>query len=205
MSPPLPPVSLSPPRHPLPRGDDNVTYTAAFSPDGLQIATGDSAGALRLWTREGELVRTVPGPDRALEAVAFSPRGDIIVGGFANSALVVWSRKGDVIARREAAGPVRSIAFDASGAVLAVGGAGEAQIWRFGAALVPSMALAIEGPMDGVRSIALSRDGSRVVTAGTGGVARVWDAAKANSLFSVKYTVYSCFDSGVIKRPANRP
>jgi len=170
------------PLHSLPRGDDNVTRSVAFSPDGARIATGDSAGVLRLWTLDGKLVRTLPSEGRSLDAVAFGPRGDIIVGGLVSGALVVWTSAGDVVARREAGGAVRSVAFDASGAILAVGGVDGATIWRFGSAWVPSVALAIEGPTGDVQSIAVSRDGSRVVTAGTNGVAQVWDAAKGKLL-----------------------
>ena len=170
------------PLHSLPHSDNSVTYSVAFSPDGSRIATGDSAGVLRLWTLDGRLVRTVASEGRALRSVAFGPRGDVIVGGFASGSLVVWTSAGELLARRQTRGPVRSVAFDASGAVLAVGGVDYAQIWRFGAALVPSLALAIEGPTGEVRAVAVSRDGSRVVTAGTDGVAQVWDVAKGKLL-----------------------
>ena len=170
------------PLHVLPLDAQTDAYCVAFSPDGSRIAIGDSAGVLRLWTRDGTLVRTIRREGRALNAVAFGPRGDVLVGGFANRAIVVWTSAGDLLARREAGGSVRSVAFDASGAVLAVGGDVGTEIWRFGPTLVPSLALTIEGPTGAVRSVALSRDGSRVFTAGADGVANVWDAAKGKLL-----------------------
>ncbi len=175
-------VGESKPRYALVHDDAADTYSVAFSADGSRLATGDSAGVLRLWTLDGRLVRTLAGEGRALETIAFGPRGDVVVGGFANGALRVWTAAGDLLVRRQAPGSVRSIAFDASGAVLAVGGGGDVQIWRFGATLVPSLVLAIEGPLGELRSLAISRDGSRVLTAGTDEVVKIWDATKGKLL-----------------------
>jgi WD40 repeat protein len=55
--------------------------TAACSPDGKQIVTGNAAGAFLWDATTGNLVRWFPGPIEEVLAVAFSPDGTQIATG----------------------------------------------------------------------------------------------------------------------------
>jgi WD40 repeat protein len=94
---------------------------------------------------------------------------------------VVWNARGAVIARAKLGIELSAVAFDPTGARLAVGGNSEAQLLQLSFGTL-STALTIEGPVGEVRSLAFSRDGSRVITAGSDGVAKIWDASKGKLL-----------------------
>jgi WD40 repeat protein len=178
--------------------------SVAFLPDGERAVSVGMDRVLRLWDlrpalrRSGALVEVRPpaGPAWPLEAVAVSPDGKHAALGCEDGSVhflglarpgptpgADW-RPGPSLEEARIEGPgggASSVAFTRNGAhVLAGGAEGSVLSWRVGEVLGGG-AVATVGSFSAhrgtVRALAVSPDGTRVLTAGSDAAARLWDAA----------------------------
>ena len=100
------------------KGSQSLALSVAFSPDGTQIASGTSAGAVTVWDAEkGTVLLELKGHTANVNSVAFSPDGKRIVTGSADRTVRVWDvRTGTTLAElRGHADAVTSVSFSANG------------------------------------------------------------------------------------------
>ncbi len=65
--------------------------SAAFSPDGMKLATGESNGDVRIWNASnGILLHTLKGHTERIMALAFTPDGEILASGSSDTTIRVW-------------------------------------------------------------------------------------------------------------------
>lgn len=62
-------------------GHTAAVLAVDFSPDGEQIATGSVDGTVKLWKRDGSLLKTLKGHQALVRTVKFSPDGEILASG----------------------------------------------------------------------------------------------------------------------------
>ncbi|MBE9187437.1 CHAT domain-containing protein [Microcoleus sp. LEGE 07076] len=60
-------------------GHSDSVYTVSFSPDGKLIASGSRDNTVKLWSRDGTLVKTFEGQTGSVSSVSFSPDSKMIV------------------------------------------------------------------------------------------------------------------------------
>src|SRR5205814_8728987 len=72
-------------------GADGGLRAVAASPDGKRIASGDSAGGLRLWeVATGQNSATFADPGGAVQAVVCSPDGALVATGDFQGNVIIW-------------------------------------------------------------------------------------------------------------------
>jgi WD40 repeat protein len=145
---------------------DAQVHALAFTPDGQRLACADSAPAVHLWDVEASRTLTVQRDHaREVRCLAFSPDGQLLASGGADRVIQVWNasewRTGSVSCRIESA---VHPAADASGSPLA------APHW----------------PLDSRTCLAVSPDGRRVASLGTGTTLRVWNTATAEPVLELE-------------------
>ncbi len=180
-------------------------YAAAFSPDGVAIATAGSDGLARVWQLDGSAAPVVLKPppgatDTAsgpLTVVIFSPNGRFLVAaGFASTAWL-WDLSAATqqpLALDGHTGLVTDAAFSPDGTSIVTASAdGTARVWdtRTGESLRDPLV----SDQGAVQSAAFSPDGTRIVTAGSDGTARIWDAAGGQPLGVLRGHVGTVLDA----------
>ncbi len=150
------------------------TYVA-FSPDGMQLATGSSKGKLKFWDlSDGHLAMRL-GPLERNFGMSFSPNGRRIAVGDQLGFLHLWdTQSGKNIAEiRAHNGEIFKTAFSPDGKILASVSAD--QTVRLTDAETLSEIKTLRGHTSEVWGLAFSPDGEALATCGKDGTIRLWD------------------------------
>jgi WD40 repeat protein len=156
---------------------DKVT-SVAFSPDGHRAACGTFDHGIRLFNLDTD--QPIGNPPKldsgAITSVAFSPDGHRLVSGSIQGNVQLWNADdgqpdGDA---RDQGQPVSAVAFSPDGVLIAAADLGRSvRLWY---ADYPQNATGpLPGHTDGVRGVAFSAGGARLVTGSLDGTVRTWD------------------------------
>jgi WD40 repeat protein len=157
--------------------------SAAFSGDGLQVATASSDKTARIWdAKTGRELRVLTGHDDSVSSISFGPHGQRVVTASWDKTARIWDvETGKVV--RVLAGhddKVSAAMFSADGArVVTASWDKTARIWDVETGKVVRV---LAGHDDKVSTAMFSADGSRVATASWDKTARIWDAQSGQEL-----------------------
>ncbi len=94
---------------------------ASYSPDGQQMITFGNDSIVRIWDRNGQLIRLLEGHHSPVRSTAFQPGTDHLMTGGLDGELIVWNKTNNQMLRRWTAHQERvsDISFAPSGDTLA--------------------------------------------------------------------------------------
>jgi WD40 repeat protein len=167
--------------------------SAAYSPDGSLVITGNSDGEVTVWDAStGETVRVIQIASNdqwsgQANAVAFSPDGTQIAAGGTNNRVEVWNLgTGDKqLDLQGHSDNITSVAFSPDGkSILTASDDATVRIWD---AITGEERLQFTGITDAVAEAHYSPDGQHVLTyEWQQGTTRVWDATTGRLLFQIE-------------------
>ena len=158
-------------------------WAVAFAPDGTRFATASTDGTAKVWdTDSGELLLELA-PGGFVTRAVFSPDGKLVATGARDSKVRLWSSSdGRQIACFALPAGVKPsvLAFLPSDPPMLVCGGGDAA-----GLFEPETGKVIRlfrGHTDDVKGLAVSADGTRLVTTGEDRTARIWDVASGREV-----------------------
>lgn len=164
-------------------GHAGPVFGVAYVASGAAVVTGDEAGTLRRWDRathkrERERRDAHSGP---VTSLAVSPDGALVASSSDDGTVRIWNSD-DLTPRTDSLGPhvggAKKVVFTPDGdRVVAVTADGKVRIWTTTGQEDATFAAG----SDALWSVAVSRDGSLLATAGADGVVALWDLADPSS------------------------
>ena len=181
---------------PLPRTLPSIAYanlalantlrgthsSVAISPDGLRVATGDTA--VQIWDRRaGNLIRTLKGDRNRVLSVAISPDGKTLASSSDFGEVEVWNLgTGEKIRTLKlSGGNAVSLAINPDGQTLASSSGNGFELWNLATG---ERLRAIAGHLEMVSSLAFSPDGKNLASGSADKTIKLWDV-KTGELLGV--------------------
>jgi WD40 repeat protein/transcriptional regulator with XRE-family HTH domain len=169
------------------RGHESRVLSAAYSPDGKQLATIDDTGTVIISDpATGEEVLRMPGVSTpsdlvTTQRITYSPDGKLLAACESNQVKVYHPASGEIIFKLSGhESDVTAVSFDRSGTRIASGSEdGGIIIWD-----VKNGVLLAEwsGHRDAVEGLTFSPDGKWLITASSDATMKIWDASTGELL-----------------------
>ncbi|WP_299491532.1 WD40 repeat domain-containing protein [Acaryochloris sp. IP29b_bin.137] len=165
--------------------------TAAFNPQGDQLATGHFANMIFLWDvrnpkQRRQAVGMLQGHTNNVWSVAFHPDGTRLASGSEDQTIRLWQVDTEQCLRIFTGHTdcVRSVALHPDGQRLL--SAGEDRTWRVWDLATGDCLQAVEGHEQGIWSIALSPNGQILASASHDATVKLWNVETGQCLWTLK-------------------
>ena len=154
-------------------GHQDLVNSVSYSPDGRTIASASSDNTIKLWQRDGKLLKTLVGHQDSVIDVAFSPQGDLIASAGEDNVVKLWTIEGKLIDTFNGhRGSVHRVVFSPQGDSIASAGEDKTvRLWNRQGKLVNILV----GHSQEVLAVAFSPDGRIIATGDRSGTLRLWN------------------------------
>jgi WD40 repeat protein len=162
------------PVHVLPNVHSGWVCSIAFRPDGQQIASAGEDGTVKLWqTDQGKLLKTLQGHEGMVKAVAFSPTGRKVASSAADKTIKIWdTAKGTLLQTIASGSEANGLVFSRSGQIVVSAHTDcNIRLWQVSTGQQVGI---LTGHSDIVHAIALSPDGTTIISGSEDKTVKVW-------------------------------
>ncbi len=152
-------------------GHDQWVYSTSFSPNGQTIAT-TSTDNIKLWQRDGKLLRTLRGDGDDFVSINFSPDGKVLAAaGGSKGAIKLWSLDGKLLNTIQSQEPISLIAFSPDGKTIASAHSDRTvKLWSLDGKLLRTF----KGHSDEVQGVSFSPDGLILASVSQDKTIKLW-------------------------------
>jgi WD40 repeat protein len=157
----------------------------SVSPDGNSVASASADKTVKLWSKEGKLLKTFKHDD-SVTSVSFSPDGKTIATGCADRTIRIWSVDNDKSAIATLSGHtdiVTSVSFSPDGKTLASASHDNTvKIWNLES---KKLLQTLTGHKDWVLSVSFSPDGKTIASASVDKTIKLWSRQGKTQKFQI--------------------
>jgi WD40 repeat protein len=157
----------------------------SVSPDGNSVASASADKTVKLWSKEGKLLKTFKHGD-IVTSVSFSPDGKTIATGGADRTIKIWQVNNDKSAMATLSGHrdiVTSVSFSPDGKTLASGSHDNTvKIWNLE---TKTLLQTLIGHTDWVLGVSFSPDGKTIASASVDKTVKLWNRKGKTPKFQI--------------------
>jgi WD40 repeat protein len=172
-----------------PQGVSDHVVAVSFSPDGKHLASGSYDGSVILWDAASrEVIRKFEAKAGKVYSVAFSPDGKVLASGHDQGDIKLWDVASGRLLQslKEDAFSVYSLIFTPNGRLLAARSGFAINLWDLAKG---NMVRSLKGAGSAAisfSSMAMSPDGTEIVSGDGDGSIRVWDVAEGKQIQEIE-------------------
>ncbi len=159
------------------QGHDRVVNSVNFSPDGKTIASASSDQTIKLWNRDGALLKTLKGHTDRVTSLSFSPDGKTIASASYDKTIRLWkigSLPSVLQGNQGHPDEFYSVSFSPSGKTIASASRDKiAKLWSWNGKEITDVTT-LTGHIDRVWSVRFSPDGKTIATASWDKTIKLW-------------------------------
>ena len=155
-----------------PDGKILATAGITWTHDGKTRATDSKNSSVKLWSRSGELVKTIDTQQNGVNSVSWTPDGQFLATGGVNGTVKLWKQTGEALKTIDAhRDTVTSLGWSADGQSLATGGQdGTIKLWKRSGDPIKTLTI----QQNSVRSVSWNPDGQTLATGGDDSIFKLW-------------------------------
>ncbi|KAF3886718.1 MULTISPECIES: WD40 repeat domain-containing protein [Nostocales] len=156
-------------------GHSAIVYSVSFSPDGKIIASTSGDRTVKLWSKNGQLLRTLKGHGGDVYSVSFSPDGQLLASASADNTIKLWSLDGKQLKTlRGHSGNVYSVSFSPDGRLLAsASGDNTVKLWSLERG---TLLTTLKGHKNWVMSVSFSPNGKTIASGSLDKTVKLWSS-----------------------------
>ena len=154
-------------------GHTDSLLSVNFSPNNQVIASSGKDKTVRLWNREGKLLKTLIGHDEWVSSVSFSPDGKILASASDDGTVKLWTHKGVLLRTINAHNSwVLGVSFSPDGQMIATASYDNTvKLWSINGDLLRTF---LKGASDSVTGVSFSPDGQVIASSSYDGKIKLW-------------------------------
>ncbi|VXD21906.1 WD-40 repeat protein [Planktothrix serta PCC 8927] len=152
--------------------EKNSVLSVAVSPDNQLIASASDDKTIKLWTREGKVIKTLEGHQDSVWFVTFSPNSQLIASASKDKKIKLWTKDGTIIRTLEGhKDEVKWVSFSPDGQQIASASKDKTvKIWSLDGRLIQTL----NGHQKTVLSVVFSPDGQQIASSSEDGIINLW-------------------------------